>query len=101
MVHFIYEGSFEGLLTAVFDVYEHKVEKARIIAQKNFQPDMFGEPIEVYTDANKANRVWKGLQKRVSTAGLVNVYSVFLSELPEMEDTLLAFLKKCSAHSKM
>jgi probable DNA metabolism protein len=94
MTYFIYDGSFEGLLTAVFDIYERKVEKARIISDKVFQPDMFGEHIRVITEATKANRVWKGLQRKVSTKSLVNVYSVYLSELPEMEETLLSFFKE-------
>lgn len=94
MIYFTYDSSFEGLLTAVFDVYERKAEKARIISAKNFQPDMFGEELKVVTDAAKANRVWKGLQKRISTASLVNVYAVYLSELAEMEETLLSFSRE-------
>lgn len=94
MTYFVYDASFEGLLTAVFEVYEHKVEKARIITGTQFQPDIFSEKIVIYTDAVKANRVWKGLQKRLSKASLVNIYSCYLSELPEMEDILLAFFRE-------
>jgi probable DNA metabolism protein len=97
MTHFVYDGSFEGLLTAVFDVYECKVDKTRIVSEKTFLPDMFGKAIHVCTDAVKANRVWKGLQKRLSVALLVNVYSVYLSELVEREEVLLDFFRQVFA----
>jgi probable DNA metabolism protein len=97
MTYFTYDGTFEGLLTAVFEVYERKAEKARIISDKTFQPDMFGEEVRVCTDATKANRVWKGLQKKLPVASLVNVYSVYLSELPEMEEVLLHFFREVFA----
>lgn len=100
MTYFIYDGTFEGLLTAVFEVYERKAEKARIISDKNFLPDMFGEQVNVCTDTTKANRVWKGLQKRLSVPSLVNVYSVCLSELPEVEEILLSFFREVFASAE-
>jgi probable DNA metabolism protein len=100
MTHFIYDNSFEGLLTAVFEVYEHKADKVRIISAKHFMPDIFGEEIKVITDTIKANRVWKGLQKKISAATLVNVYAVYLSELPEMEEVLLSFFMQVFASAE-
>lgn len=97
MIHFVYDGSFEGLLTAVFEVYERKVAKARIVSAKHFQPDMFCVKTEVFTDPAKANRVWKGLQKKLSKDSLVNIFSCYLSELPETEDILLAFFREVFA----
>jgi probable DNA metabolism protein len=97
MTQFIYDGTFEGLLTAVFEIYERKAEKARIVSDKNFLPDIFGGQVKICTDAIKANRVWKGLQKKVSVSSLVNVYSVFLSELPEAEEILLSLFKEVFA----
>ena len=93
MTFFGYDGSFEGLLTAVFDVYVRRAEPARIVAA-NHQPDAFSEWVLVLTDETKANRVWRGLQKRLSTAALVNVYSCYLSELPEREELLLSFVRQ-------
>lgn len=102
MVHFLYDGSFEGLLTAVFDVYDRKAQTAQIVAADRYQPDVFAEKTEVVTDEAKANRVWKGLQQKLSPAGLLNVFSVYLSERPDREALLLAFCRMVFAsHEKV
>ncbi|MBC7919783.1 MAG: TIGR03915 family putative DNA repair protein [Ferruginibacter sp.] len=97
MTFFVYDGSFEGLLTAVFDVYVRRAEPARLVPAAGYQPDALGESTVVFTDETKANRVWRGLQKRISTAALVNVYACYLSELPEREELLLSFVRQVFA----
>ncbi|MDJ1505050.1 TIGR03915 family putative DNA repair protein [Xanthocytophaga agilis] len=99
MVHFVYDGSFEGLLTAVFDVYEDKAQRAQLFSVKNYQPDAFAERRDVLTDSVKANRVWKGLFRKLSPQGLLNVYSVYLSERDDRETLLLAFFRRVFAES--
>jgi probable DNA metabolism protein len=93
LIHFLYDGSFEGLLTAVFDVYDRKAARVRIIPQERYQPDAFADRVDVVTDENKANRVWRGLQKKLSPGGLTNLFSLYLSERPDREDLLLAFCR--------
>jgi len=93
MTQFVYDGSFEGLLTAVFDIYESKADPVRIIAADKYQPDAFAIHQTVHTDAVKANRVWKGLQKRLSPSGLLHVFSVYLSEQSDRESLLLAYFR--------
>lgn len=97
MVYFVYDGSFEGLLTAVFDIYEGKALTAHIVPADRYQPDVFAEKREVITDATKANRVWKGLQKRLSAHALLNIFSVHLSERPDRESLLLSFFRRVFA----
>ncbi len=93
MTDCVYDGSFEGLLTAVFDVYDYKIVTSRIIPADRYQPDAFAEKREVITDAVKANRVWKGLQKRLSANALLNAFSVYLSERMDKEQLLLDFFR--------
>ncbi len=93
MTDFVYDGSFEGLLTAVFEVYEYKCDKARILTQTNYQPDAFAPKQEVLTDSTKANRVWKGLQRKLPTTSLSDVFSVYLSERADKEALLLDFFR--------
>ncbi|HZG26796.1 MAG TPA: DNA metabolism protein, partial [Chitinophagaceae bacterium] len=66
----IYDGSFEGWLTAVFTVFEHRFRQARISNSKDFQQSMFGKEFQVTTDEMKAQRVWKGLEQRLSKSAL-------------------------------
>jgi probable DNA metabolism protein len=97
LTYFVYDGSFEGLLTAVFDVYDRKAAAARIVPAERYQPDAFAEKTDVVTDDAKANRVWKGLQRKLSPDALRNVFSVYLSERPDREDLLLAFCRMAFA----
>jgi probable DNA metabolism protein len=97
MLFFTYDSSFEGFLSAVFDVYDRKASLVRIVCQEQYQPNMFGEQVVVYADTEKAFRVWKGLSKRLSSEALKNIYHVFLSELPEREEVLLSFMRQVFA----
>ena len=77
----------------MFSVYEQKATQARIVPSGRHQPDVFAEKTEVCTDSTKANRVWKGLQKKLSAQALLNVFSVYLSEREDKEALLLDFCR--------
>ena len=89
----IYDGSWVGLLTSVFEIYDRKLISVKILKQTDQQPLIFGEPFFVNTDTNKAVRVWKGLTNKLSPAGLRNIYCCFLSEIKGIEDSILNFIQ--------
>lgn len=100
MTQFIYDGTYAGLFSAIFEVYERRCEDATIIRQQNFQALVFSENIEVYTDSAKAERVLKGLRKKVSPECFANIYSCYLSELKGIENTILQFVQYVFANRK-
>lgn len=81
MVDYVFDGSFGGLLTAVFESFERKHPKVRLLLQGQ-TPNVFGEIFEIFPTPEKAERVWKGLQKKAGDAGHKNYYKAFLSEDP-------------------
>ena len=81
---FVFDGSFEGLLTAVFENYQQKAELVRIVDSERYMPDAFDESFSVISEDKKANRVWNGLRKKLPSEWLHNVYKAFLSEQAEM-----------------
>lgn len=89
----VYDGSFEGWLTAVFEVYEYKFANACIRTQQHAQPNAFGKTHQVHTNNTKAERVWKGLRQKISSRASGMVYQAFLSELPTIEDALLRYVQ--------
>ena len=89
----VYDGSFEGWLTAVFEVYEYKFANAFIRTQQHAQPNAFGRTHQVHTNNSKAERVWKGLKQKISSRASGMVYQAFLSELPTIEDALLRYVQ--------
>lgn len=93
MTILIYDNTWPGFLSAIFDAYERKLEQARICPQRTLQPSLLYTPINIITDNVKAKRVWLGLEKKLSRTGLQNVYHSFLSELPAIEDHLLEYIR--------
>lgn len=79
MVDYIFDGSFGGLLTAVFESFERKQPKVRLLLQGQ-TPNVFGEAFEIFPDSQKADRVWKGLKRKAGDPGYKNFYKAFLSE---------------------
>jgi probable DNA metabolism protein len=89
-----YDSTFEGFLSAVFQVYEEKLNDVSIERNELATETFFTEHTTVITDSRKANRVWKELARRCSAGGLHTIYQAFLSELPNIESTLLHFIKR-------
>lgn len=89
----VYDGSFEGFLCAVFDVYEYKLTDVEIVAAHKHQPSMFAAPHFVNHDPAHSDRVWKGLEKKLSLAAQKQVYRTFLSETDGIENKLFQYIQ--------
>jgi len=91
---YIYDGTFEGFLTAVFDFYERKPTIVKILKERITDKNFFDEEYKVYTDEAKADRVWKGIQTKIGNKTATMIYRAFLSEKPEVERILLNVIRK-------
>lgn len=94
MVRLIYDGSFEGFLTAVFTVYEKKLQDCEIQTEDR-DPGLFlGQTIQILTDVQRFRRVKEGMIKKISPLALRNVIYCFYCREPEIETLLLAYLRE-------
>lgn len=84
-----YDETFDGLLTAVFISYELKLKEVVIQKQGMRQQILFGDELEVVTDKEKADRVWKKLLNKTKDNTAYKLYRAFLSEDEGVETTLL------------
>ena len=89
----IYDGSFDGFLSCVFQVYDLKLKQVNIQPESAVQPSLFGVSDEVLTDPVKADRVWTGVKKKTSATGRTRLYYAFLSEQPQIENLLLRYIQ--------
>jgi len=96
----VYDGSFAGLLTAIFDVYEYRYNNASIMTGKQRQDSMFATTHIVYTEEAKAGRVWQGLKDRVSATAISALNKTFLSEELGLENKILEYAKYAFANTK-
>ena len=90
----IYDGSFEGLLSVIFYVFEFKLTNVSIQKRECSQQNFFDAEEEIITDTVKATRVWKGLSRKVSTQSRQKIYKAYLSEIPKIENVILHFIKR-------
>ena len=94
MIIFIYDKTFEGLLTAVFDAYVRHSFPDVLLAKDEPLPLFYDEVVTIYTDDTKADRVWKGLRKKISEMSLSILTVSWLSELPEVDMLLFRYIRK-------
>lgn len=90
----IYDGTFDGLLTACFLGYQDK-EVTNIVPFERYQLDLLQEPQEVITDKTKADRVYHSILTNLSAYTLENIYYAYLSELPGCDFLILQYLRLC------
>ena len=88
---YVFDGSLEGLLTAIFDSYERKAVHVKVVSCDFYMPDVFQESHKVISEDSKANRVWKGLRKKLDADWMKRFYNSFLSEQPELFQDLFDF----------
>lgn len=89
----IYNGSFESFLTAVFEIYEYKLKEPDIQKEGTANPGLFVAPHIVKEDKNKAERVMKALQQKITPFAVRNLYKAFLSETSGIENVLLRYIQ--------
>ena len=89
----IYDGSFNGFLTAVFVAFDEKVNVADIQKNSEIQNGLFSETETIFTNIEKAKRVWNGIQNKSHNA-IANVYFAFLSESEGVELMLYTYIQK-------
>ena len=70
MILFIYDKTLDGLLTALFDAYNRKTFPDVLLSKGDTLPLFYDDIFTVITDEEKAGRVWRGLQKKISASAL-------------------------------
>lgn len=88
----LYDGSFEGFLTLVYDVYYQKLEP-KFIYKKIPTNLCFDEIHTIETDMEKAKKVFTALKKHFPKSHLNTIYHIFLCDSQNFENDLLHFIQ--------
>jgi probable DNA metabolism protein len=88
---YVFDGSLEGLLCAVFEWFERKPGQVKLVTEAIFQPEAFSSCIYIHNEESKADRIWKGLQSRLPNDWIRRFYCTFLSELDQAYTALFEF----------
>jgi len=93
----IYDGSFNGFLTAVFLAFEERLKVVDIQKNGQGQNGLFSETEAIFTNIEKAKRVWNGVRSKSYNA-ISNIYFAYLSETEGIEMMLFEYIKKLMMH---
>ena len=94
MIVYVFDKTLDGLLTAVFDSFFLHQQPEALLAEGEQLPLFANEQHRVVTDNEKAVRVWKGLEKRLSAAGLRIITLSWLSEERALHQPLFNYICK-------
>ena len=100
MTVYVFDGTMDGLLSAVFDAFLLKEEPEQLLTGGDVLP-LFCERIyKVTTDVEKARRVWTGLEKQLPREALQMISTSQLSELKELWQPLFMLVCKVFRQGK-
>ena len=92
MLRYIYDGSFDGFLSVIYDCYYNKIPES-IERESTYNFNMLFDDKVIETDAVKYGKVYKAILEKISEDTLIHVYQAFLSEVPGIELKLFKYIK--------
>lgn len=92
-MNYVTDGSFEGILTAVFEVYQKREAPQSIISRDYFQMQLDGKSREITTDDEKAQRVYNAIKNKISNEALEVLYKAWLSEHNDVGTAIYNYIR--------
>jgi len=85
MTIFVYDHTFDGLLTILYESFLFQQKPDQIIPVKRYTGELFGTVYHINSSSEKADTVWKEIKNRTSTAQADQFYYAFLSDEENIE----------------
>jgi len=93
MVVYTYDGTFEGLLTAIYEAFYQKSKPHRIIAKDNLQLGFLDQYVHITTNFEKSRKVYDSIAGKISRDTLEKAYQVYLSNDAEAGTIIFEYLR--------
>lgn len=91
MMDYLYDGTFEGLLTCIHAHY-YIAKATGIFTKDEYQPSFLNDSMLLETDETKANIVYEAIERKISSYDLKRIYKAYLSNDPEKEMKILRYV---------
>jgi probable DNA metabolism protein len=93
-----YDGTFQGLLSVIYDIYYLKIRDPQIVSRfRNNEVIMFGDCIYCDCDFAKAKKVHSKINSLTANNEINFLYTCFLSENIEIEQLIYQYCKNLIA----
>ncbi|WP_406243423.1 TIGR03915 family putative DNA repair protein [Tissierella carlieri] len=93
MLHYIYDGSFDGLLTSIYEAYYGREDIDDIVPEDSMEENFLVQKVFISTDGEKSRKVYEAIKNKISEEALKRVFYAYLSELPRHGITILKYLQ--------
>lgn len=94
MITLLYDGTFEGLLTCIYDGFYYKTNISCIYNKNsNYIPLLLDNIIDVNTDLIKFSKVKSSIIKKINNLCLKKIYMTYLSNYNDKEILIFNYLK--------
>ncbi|MCF0216587.1 MAG: TIGR03915 family putative DNA repair protein [Fibrobacteraceae bacterium] len=100
MLSIIYDASFDGFLSSIFEIYRMRLQVGAFVPERlapkdsSASGDLFLQPFRMETNVEYARRLERAIVNAASQEVLKILQTSFLSEVPGIEMKLLTYLKK-------
>lgn len=94
MIVYLFDGSFEGFLSAVYESYYKDYKPDAIYDEGNYQPRLTDQIFRVLSDSEKSKRVHKGILDKLGHEFYSQIIQAFLSEDLEGPSCIFYVVKK-------
>lgn len=93
MIYYVYDSTFDGLLTCIYEAYYRHENPHDIVPLERVEDNFLIQAIHITTDKEKASKVYRSIEERISLESLRKVFYVYLSELPKSGIAILNYLR--------
>lgn len=88
-----FDGSFEGLISGVFDAYQMKIKEVKFIPENQKTNDLFADSFHISFDEEKFERVRKKLEEILGKSGINDLWKATLSEEEGIYDLIFRIIQ--------
>lgn len=89
----VYEDSFEGLMTVVYTWFYTKEKPFKILAEQHFQQDLLSDVKYIMTDQHQAQKVAEGIVNKLGKDTFELLIKAYLSEDAHIAEIIIQFLE--------
>lgn len=93
MIYYVYDGTFDGLLTCIYEAFYRRENPDDIVPMDKLEENFLIQRYFITTDIEKSSKVYKSIEEKISLESLRRVFNAYLSELPKSGIYILNYLR--------
>lgn len=90
---YTYDGTFDGLLTCIYESYYNNIKPDFIEKDSSYNDSLIDNKLFIQTDEVKASKVYNAIINKISEEALNRAYYTFLSELPDISNLIYKYIR--------